>query len=255
MSEVKDTNPKDACGIRKVPYSVIPAPAMAEVGVALLEGALKYGRHNYRVAGVRASVYYDAVCARHLAAWWEGEDIDPDSGLHHITKAIAGLLVLRDSMMRGNWVDDRPPKSPDGWMTALNKRASELIDKYPEPLPAHLATDGVEKTEPWSASTLVEATLHHADRLEEAESAESVKDCLTCGHGIVGEFPPVCAMCCGAEGAGPKYSKWTPRKKDCRSCGHHALIGDETSGVCKVCCTEALLCGKHYSRWTPKCGN
>jgi hypothetical protein len=204
MSEVKDTNPKDACGIRKVPYSVIPAPAMAEVGVALLEGALKYGRHNYRVAGVRASVYYDAVCARHLAAWWEGEDIDPDSGLHHITKAIAGLLVLRDSMMRGNWVDDRPPKSPDGWMTALNKRASELIDKYPEPLPAHLATDAAPATDAGKAKPKEE-----------------------------GEVP----------------------KRDCLSCGHHALIGDETSGVCKVCCTEALLCGKHYSRWTPKCGN
>ncbi|SVD92517.1 uncharacterized protein METZ01_LOCUS445371, partial [marine metagenome] len=26
-----------------------------------MEGAIKYGRHNYRIAGVRASVYIDAT--------------------------------------------------------------------------------------------------------------------------------------------------------------------------------------------------
>jgi len=52
----KDTNPKDACGTKKVPFSVLPWQVLAEIGLALLEGARKYGRHNYRVAGVRASV-------------------------------------------------------------------------------------------------------------------------------------------------------------------------------------------------------
>lgn len=135
MSEAtKDTNPKDAIGVTKVPLSTVSAPVMAEVGVAMLEGALKYGRHNYRAAGVRASVYYDAVF-RHLGAWWEGQDIDPDSGISHITKAIAGLVVLRDSMMRGNWVDDRPPRVLDEeWMTKLNAKVKELLAKYPNPL-------------------------------------------------------------------------------------------------------------------------
>ena len=126
----KDTNPKDAVGTKKVPFSVIPAPVLGEVGLALLEGARKYGRHNYRKAGVRASVYYDANM-RHLMDWWEGADIDPDSGLSHVTKAIAGLMVLRDSMIQGNWKDDRPPKVKSGWVQELNKKASEIIDKYP----------------------------------------------------------------------------------------------------------------------------
>jgi len=112
---VKDTNPKDAVGTKKVPVSVLPMPVLGEVGLALLEGARKYGRHNYRVAGVRGSVYIDA-CFRHLASWWEGEDVDPDSGLSHITKAIAGLVVLRDSMLMENWKDDRPPKIKDRWV-------------------------------------------------------------------------------------------------------------------------------------------
>jgi hypothetical protein len=130
---VKDTNPKDSVGIKKVPFSTIPGPVLAEVGLALLEGARKYRRHNYRVAGVRASVYYDASL-RHLMAWWEGEDIDPDSGLSHVTKAIAGLMVLRDSMMIGNWKDDRPPSVKAGWVQEMNKKAGEIIEKYPNGL-------------------------------------------------------------------------------------------------------------------------
>jgi hypothetical protein len=133
MSELtaKDTNPKDAVGTKKVPLSTVPAAVILEMGLAMLEGARKYGRHNYRIAGVRASVYYDAVI-RHLTAFWEGEDIDPESGLSHITKAMAGLGVLRDSMIRENWVDDRPPAMPAGWQKAYNEKAGKIIEMYPD---------------------------------------------------------------------------------------------------------------------------
>lgn len=126
----KETNPKDAVGTRKVPFSTVPSRIVAEMGLAMLEGARKYGRHNYRVSGVRASVYYDAF-NRHVTAWWEGEDIDPGSGLSHVVKAMACLAVLRDSMISENWVDDRPPKMEDGWQIELNNLASKIIDKYP----------------------------------------------------------------------------------------------------------------------------
>ena len=136
--DVKDTNPKDSVGTKKVPMSTVPAPVMAEVGLAMLEGALKYGRHNYRHAGVRASVYYDAAM-RHLMAFWEGQDIDPDSGLSHITKALACLTVFRDAMMNDMWVDDRPPhvKNHEEWVATLNQKAADLIEKYPTPAEAH----------------------------------------------------------------------------------------------------------------------
>lgn len=127
--KTKDTNPKDGIGIKKVPISVLPTEVLAETGLALLEGAVKYGRHNYRVAGVRHSVYYDAVF-RHLGAWWEGEDIDQDSGLSHVTKAIAGLMVLRDSMIMGNDVDDSPPKLKAGWVANYNKIAGDILGKH-----------------------------------------------------------------------------------------------------------------------------
>lgn len=132
----KPTNPKDVVGIRKAPMSTVPAAVMAEVGVAMMEGALKYGRHNFRQAGVRASVYYDALM-RHMFSWWEmGEDLDPDSQLSHITKAITGLMVLRDSMISGNWEDDRPPSMPEFYVN-LNAKASALLDRYADRTPVH----------------------------------------------------------------------------------------------------------------------
>lgn len=134
---IKQTNPKDAVGVKKVPFSTVPAPVIAELGLALLEGARKYGRHNYRVCGVRASVYYDAVF-RHITSWFEGEDIDEDSGLSHVIKAIACLVVLRDSMLLENWVDDRPPKVKQGWVKEMNKKAAEIINKYPDAVPPFL---------------------------------------------------------------------------------------------------------------------
>jgi hypothetical protein len=130
----KPSNPKDALGIRKTPISTVPAPVLSELGVAMLEGALKYGRHNYRVIGVRASVYYDATVGRHMQRWWEGEDLDPDSGLSHITKAIASLVVLRDAMIRGTWVDDRPPASKPGWQDEHDAHVRALLEKYPQPI-------------------------------------------------------------------------------------------------------------------------
>jgi len=130
LQKIKNSNPKDAVGIKKVPFSTVPTPVVAEIGLAMLEGGRKYGRHNYRKIGVRASVYYDAFM-RHITAWWEGENIDPDSGLNHLTKAMACLVVLKDAINVNNWVDDRPPKVKEGWVQELNKKAEEIIERYP----------------------------------------------------------------------------------------------------------------------------
>lgn len=133
--ETKPSNPKDIIGIRKVALSAIPFRVLWRVGLAMMEGALKYGRHNYRAVGVRASVYFDATI-RHLGGWWEGQDIDRDSDLNHIDKAIASLIVLRDSMLQGNWEDDRPPRAETDF-AELNARAAALIERYGDRNPKH----------------------------------------------------------------------------------------------------------------------
>lgn len=129
----KPSNPKDGVGIRKWrQFVTVPFTVVAEVGAAMLEGGMKYARHNYRVAGVRASVYVDAAIG-HVMQWWEGEDLDPDTKLSHITKAIASLVVLRDAMIQDMLNDDRPPKAKlDKVRADLQTVVDEMFDKYPE---------------------------------------------------------------------------------------------------------------------------
>ena len=128
----KPTNPKDVLGIAKVPMHCVPARVLMELGLAMAEGGRKYGTYNYRNMGVRSSVYYDAA-VRHLMDWWEGTDIDPDSGLHHVTKAIASLVVLRDGMLMENIFDDRPIQLPNKLnLEELNQLSQDLIKKYPK---------------------------------------------------------------------------------------------------------------------------
>jgi len=76
--------------------------------MAFLEGGLKYGPYNWREAGARASVYYDAG-RRHFEAWWNGQNIDPASGLPHLWKLAACVAILIDCCEIGNLSDDRPP--------------------------------------------------------------------------------------------------------------------------------------------------
>ena len=139
----KDTNPKDAVGIRKWrQLSVVPFTVIWEVAVGILEGARKYGRHNYRVSKVRASVYVDAAMAGHLMPWWEGEDIDEESGINNITKAICSLVVLRDAMIQDQWVDDRPPKTDMGPLKErLQNAVDEIFERHPVAVDAYLEGD------------------------------------------------------------------------------------------------------------------
>lgn len=139
----KSRNPKDVAGSSKVPLSAVPMPVIMEVAAALHEGGLKYGRFNWRKEEIAASAYFDAL-QRHLCAWFEREDVDEDSGLNHVVKAIATLVVLRDSMIRGKMVDDRPPGTT-GFIDDLNKKCTALNGKYPDGKPPVVGTGEQDK--------------------------------------------------------------------------------------------------------------
>lgn len=133
----KETNPKDGIGILKPSYHAVPVPVLYELGAALTEGACKYGGYNWRVAGVRTSVYI-AATRRHIDSFWEGEDIDPDSGLSHITKAIASLTVLRDAQLNDMVKnDDRPPSIRLPFMECVQERFDEINKRHPNPKPPY----------------------------------------------------------------------------------------------------------------------
>lgn len=101
------SNPKDISGQQKVSISYVPTEVLLEAAVAMSEGAIKYGPYNWRDTPVSATVYTDAAW-RHISAFMVGEDIDPDSGIHHLTKAITTLMVIRDAIIHNSWVDNRP---------------------------------------------------------------------------------------------------------------------------------------------------
>lgn len=137
----KENNPKDAFGILKASMSWLPMEVVMELALAMAEGGFKYGAHNYLVAEPRASVYVDAV-ARHVFQFWTlGEDIDEESGaeLHHLSKGIASLAVLRAAQIHGKWIDDRPPPAPKGFLQSLNDKMVMLSKKFPNPVARYLA--------------------------------------------------------------------------------------------------------------------
>ena len=107
-----DINPKALVGRLKTRAQFTPVTVLNEIHEGMTEGADKYGPYNWRDKPIEAGDYYDAAL-RHLNAWWDGEDIDPDSptGAHHVSKAITGLIVLRDAMLNETCIDDRPGKS------------------------------------------------------------------------------------------------------------------------------------------------
>ena len=123
-------NPKDAIATNKIPMHLWPSTATAMGSLALLYGARLYGRSNWREAGVRASVYVSA-CQRHLAAWYEGEDFDPDSQLPHIAHALACLAILVDAKAANKLTDDR--QYPGGYrklMDELTPLVAMVNEKY-----------------------------------------------------------------------------------------------------------------------------
>lgn len=106
--EPKDTNPKDAIGATKLPMHLVPSSVMTYASLAFLEGALKYGKYNWRVAGVRASIYIDAM-HRHLHKFQNGEWFDPETSVPHLASVIACAGILLDAAECGKLTDDRPP--------------------------------------------------------------------------------------------------------------------------------------------------
>jgi len=137
MSELKPSNPKDAIGSSKLPVHLWPTTASAMGAIGLLDGMLKYGRSNWRASGVRASIYFDAA-NRHLNAWFEGEDRDPDSGVPHLAHALACLAIIVDAQAAGKLTDDRQHKGGyRSLLTELTGHVGRLKEMHADKAPKH----------------------------------------------------------------------------------------------------------------------
>lgn len=102
----KGENPKERLGKLKPDLSLIPQSALVLEALAMMQGADKYGAYNWRQTKVQARTYV-AATMRHLAAWLDGEEAAPDSGVHHLAHARASLGVVMDAQACGMMADDR----------------------------------------------------------------------------------------------------------------------------------------------------
>ncbi len=105
--ELPDDNPKTKFGVRKTPMHLVPPPALSAMAEVFGLGAAKYGPYNWREHTVSSSVY-QAAALRHLMAWWDGENTDPESGQSHLAHAMACLAIVIDAEKYQKLNDDRP---------------------------------------------------------------------------------------------------------------------------------------------------
>jgi hypothetical protein len=142
-------NPKDVVGSDKLPLHLWPATATAMGCLAFLEGASKYGARNYRAIGVRASIYVDAA-KRHLDAWFEGEEVSPDTGTPHLSSALACLAILVDAQAHGKMHDDRAYAETPGYRALVEKltpHVKKLKDQFADKHPKHYNISDVTSVE------------------------------------------------------------------------------------------------------------
>lgn len=101
----------------------VPVALMAECAEALAEGRIKYGVAKWRECETESMTYLGGAL-RHLYAYIDGEDIDPESitGKTHLAGAIASLAILVDCIAAGTIVDNRPPKGPGAKLMRATKK-------------------------------------------------------------------------------------------------------------------------------------
>ena len=92
----------------KLEYGLIPPLALKEMVKVLTFGAQKYERDNWKYVDDSKRRYFDAM-QRHTWAWKEGEQMDPESGIHHLAHAMCCLFFLYEHDIM-NFVDNTPKK-------------------------------------------------------------------------------------------------------------------------------------------------
>lgn len=119
------TNPKDMIGATKLPLGLVPDTVDIYAAMAFAEGASKYGAFNWRAAGVRFSIYLEAL-RRHTIRLSNGEWEDPKTMVPHLASIIACAGIIADAKLCGKLVDDRPPSVEMGPLI----EASEEVAKH-----------------------------------------------------------------------------------------------------------------------------
>ena len=93
----------------KDPFHLVPWDAVRAIAVILGIGAKKYAPRNWELGMDWSRVWRAAI--NHLTAWWQGEDLDPETGKSHLWHAGCCIVFLIAYERRGVGRDDRPGAS------------------------------------------------------------------------------------------------------------------------------------------------
>jgi hypothetical protein len=206
----KASNPKEAFGDAKMPLDLLPDTAVVQFNLAFLEGALKYGQYNWRVAGVKSSTYVRAM-RRHLSKWWNGQSADPATMVHELASVGACCAIVLDAIACGKLTDDRPPRADmEKALADAAVIAAHLKQLFAKHTPVQYTQQWVNEQVNKDAATIAEAlppgTLRelgesilasrnarevpagteHRDILKRLESSGEIRDLIdnTTEHGL-----------------------------------------------------------------------
>lgn len=97
----------------KLRLELLPPEVEIALAEVLTKGAEKYEDRNWE----KGLWYMDCVgcLKRHVNAWLMGEEIDKESGLHHLKHALTNLAFLVTFIERNmsSFLDDRPFKKSE----------------------------------------------------------------------------------------------------------------------------------------------
>lgn len=157
MAEYRATDPETGGQKGRKPerFALLPLDVLGEVAKVYAYGAGKYEEHNWR-KGYPWDWSMDALM-RHLVAWWEGEDLDQESGLNHLAHAAFHLLALM-------WYQKHAAGKDTRWKgpTGLSQRISTTLANGGKiPFPRKMGDLGLlaggcsleklkERANPWS---------------------------------------------------------------------------------------------------------
>lgn len=87
-------------------FDLLPPEAQFALAQLYTIGAEKYPERNWE-KGMRWGRCFAAML-RHTWKWWGGEDLDPETGLHHMIHVAWNAITLYTYTERAIGEDDRP---------------------------------------------------------------------------------------------------------------------------------------------------
>lgn len=130
---IPKTGPKDTKN--KPDLSLIPFGLIAEyLTPAYMEGLIKYYRESWKLGFTTSTMF--AGCMRHLTAYIDGENYDPEAAKlgvnkHHLAGAIFCIICMLDTFKNHQELDDRGKDyKPEGWNSGMmTKQIKDQLER------------------------------------------------------------------------------------------------------------------------------